>query len=190
MNTQAHLLIGAALLGRRNMPVRNAAAVAGSLFPDLSMFVMVAWQGWVVGRTGQQIFREDYYSPFWQEVFAISNSLVLFAVLAAVGAWLRRPWLLVFALAALLHVLSDVPLHVDDGHPPFWPFSDWIFESPWSYWDKRYGAGVVAPVEFALASAAAVWLFLRHRNWWLRVGILALLATEALFALGGEWLYG
>ena len=165
MNTQAHLLIGAAVLGRRDAPARNVAAILGTLTPDFAMFVMVAWQGWVLGRTGQQIFREDYYSPFWQEIFAVCNSLVVFAVLAMAGAALRRPWLLVFALAAILHVLIDIPLHVDDGHPPFWPLSDWIYRSPYSYWDVRHGAAFIAPAEFVLASVAAVWLLVRHRSW-------------------------
>lgn len=190
MNTQAHLLIGTAVLGQRDAPVRNASAVLGTLTPDIAMFVMVAWQGWVLGRTGQQIFREDYYSPFWQEVFAVSNSLVVFGVLIAAGAVLRRPWLLVFGIAAILHVLIDIPLHVDDGHPPFWPISDWIYQSPYSYWDVRHGAAFIAPAEFVLASVAAVWLLFRHRNWLSRIAIVLLLASEALFTLKAEWLYG
>lgn len=190
MNTQAHLLLGAALLGRRDKPSRNTAAVLGSLAPDVTMFAMVGWQGWVLGRTSSQIFREDYYSPFWQEVFAISNSLIVFAVIAAVGAVIRRPWFLIFGLAALLHVLVDIPLHVDDGHPPFWPLSDWIFASPYSYWDQRHGAGIIAPAEFALCSVLALWLLFRHRSWLTRIAIVLLLASEGLFTIGGEWLYG
>ncbi len=190
MNTQAHLLLGAAVLGRRNEPARNTAAVLGSLAPDLTMFAMVAWQGWVLGRTGSQIFGEDYFSPFWQEVFAISNSLIVFGAVAAVGALVRRPWLLVFGLAALLHVVTDIPLHVDDGHPPFWPLSDWIYRSPYSYWDARHGAGFIAPAEFALSCALAIWLLVRHRSWSLRIGIVLLLATEFLLTMRGEWLYG
>ncbi len=190
MNTQAHLLLGAAVLGRRNSPARNIAAVLGSLAPDLMMFVMVAWQGWVLGRTRSQIFREDYFSPFWQEVFAVSNSLLVFAAVATAGAWVRRPWLLVFGLAGLLHVLFDIPLHVNDGHPPFWPVSDWIFRSPYSYWDDRHGAGIIAPAEFVLSAALAVWLLLRHRNWLAGIGIVLLLVAEAVFTLKAEWFYG
>lgn len=190
MNTQAHLLLGAAVLGRRNDRARTVSAVLGSFIPDFSMFAMVAWQGWVLGRTGSQIFREDYFSPFWQEVFAVSNSLVVFAVIAVLGAWVRRPWLLVFGLAAVLHILCDIPLHVDDGHPPFWPFSDWIYRSPYSYWDIRHGAGIIAPAELALSTALAVWLLLRHKNWRAWIGIVLLWATEAMLTLRGDWLYG
>ena len=33
-------------------------------------------------------------------------------------------------LSMLLHVFGDLPLHHDDGHRHFFPFSDWRFESP------------------------------------------------------------
>ena len=190
MNTQAHLLLGAAVLGRRNAPGRNIAAVLGSLAPDVMMFVMVAWQGWVMGRSSRQIFGEDYYSPFWQEVFAVCNSLVVLGAIAAIGALARRPWLLIFGLAAVLHVLCDIPLHVDDGHPPFWPFSDWIYESRWSYWDRQHGGGTLAPAEFVLSCLLAVWLWRRHRGWLVRAGVLLLLASEGLFTVGSSLLYG
>lgn len=190
MNTTAHLLMGAAIYARRDRHAVTASAVGGSLLPDAAIFGMVAWQGWVVGRSGQQIFGEDYYDPFWQEVFAVFNSVPLYLAVALAGWLLGRRWLLALGMVALIHVLTDVPLHVDDGHPPFWPFSNWIFESPWSYWDVRYGARIIAPLEVALSAVLAVILWFRLPHRLARVAIVATLAVEALFALGGEWLYG
>lgn len=190
MNTTAHVLMGAALCGHRDRPAVTASAVGGSLLPDAAIIGMVAWQGWVVGRTGEQIFREDYYDPFWQEVFAIFNSLPLYLAVAVAGWLLGRSWLMALGMVALIHVLTDMPLHVDDGHPPFWPFLDWIYESPWSYWDVNHGARIIAPLEVALSAVLAAYLWFRLPHPLMRIAVAATLAAEALFALGGEWIYG
>lgn len=190
MNTPAHLLMGAAIAGKRDNPGTVIGAIGGSTLPDATIIFMVFWQSWVHGRTESQIFGQDYYSPFWQEVFAVSNSVPVFLAITALGLLFGRDWLIALGVAALLHVLTDIPLHVDDGHPPFWPFSGWIFESPFSYWDSRYGAYWIAPLEFLLSLALAIWLWFRFRHYLMRAGIVLLIATEALFALGGTWLYG
>ena len=53
--------------------------------------------------------------------------------------------------AALLHLTFDLPFHHDDAHPHFWPFSDWRFTSPLSYWDPAHDGGVIALAEVGLA---------------------------------------
>ncbi len=158
--------------------------------PDATIIGMVAWQGWVAGRTTQQIFGIDYFSPGWQEIFAISNSIPIFLVALLAGIIMKRPWLVALAAAALLHVITDIPLHVDDGHAPFWPFSDWVYASPYSYWDVRHGARYIAPAEFLLAAGMALWIWRRHPYWLTRIAVGFCVAVEAMFALGGELLYG
>ncbi len=190
MNTPAHVLLGVAVCGTPGSKSRNTAALVGSVLPDATIVGMVAWQGWVIGRTGPQIFGIDYFTPFWQEVFAVSNSLPLFFLCAVLGLLFRRSWIVAFAAAAILHVFADLPLHADDGHPPFWPFSEWIFASPYSYWDVRYGGGYLAPAEFVLTVAMAVWMFGRYRDWLPRIAVGICLAVEGLFALGGSLMYG
>ena len=59
---------------------------------------------------------------------------------------------MVFAAAALMHLALDFPLHHDDGRPHFWPASDWVYESPISYWDRRHYAGIVGPIEMAMSA--------------------------------------
>ena len=53
--------------------------------------------------------------------------------------------------AALLHLTFDLPFHHDDDHPHFWPFSDWRFTSPLSYWDPAHDGRVIALAEVGLA---------------------------------------
>lgn len=163
MNTPTHLLVGAAAFARPGGAWINTAAVIGSVTPDLSLFFMVFWNGVVLERAPQQIFGEDYFSPFWQSVFAVDNSALLYAALVLTG-WLLRnavigPPLIAFAGAALLHIALDLPVHHDDGRPHFWPLSDWVYVSPISYWDPaRYGAWVsLAETALFVALAAVLW---------------------------------
>jgi hypothetical protein len=51
-----------------------------------------------------------------------------------------------FFARLLLHTFADLLLHREDAHRHFFPFADWRFLSPVSYWDpNHYGqfAGVV-----------------------------------------------
>ena len=70
------------------------------------------------------------------------------------------PGKLLFA-SMLLHVAGDLPFHHDDGHRHFFPFSDWRFESPISYWDRDHYGGVFAWVEAAAVFAGCLVLVWR-----------------------------
>ncbi len=69
--------------------------------------------------------------------------------------------LLFFALAALIHMASDFPVHAEDAHKHFWPISDWRFYSPFSYWDIRHFGRNVGLVE-TLLGIGLVTLLLRR----------------------------
>ncbi|MEM1316617.1 MAG: zinc dependent phospholipase C family protein [Pseudomonadota bacterium] len=172
MNTPAHLILAAAIWARPTRrggrPARqariNAAALIGSVLPDLSLYFMVLWEARVNGRSPAQIFGEDYRDPFWQTVFAVDNSIPLWLGLTALAAW--RRWAVLGALsgAALLHVLTDLPLHHNDGRAHFMPFTDWIFESPVSYWDPNHYGWLVGPVEALLCVGLSILLWRRFRS--------------------------
>lgn len=184
MNTPAHVLFAVALAGKPEAKGRNTALIAGALFPDLMMFVMVAWERWVNGLSLETIFNESYFSAFWQEIFAINNSAPVFALLLIAGLALRIEWLWAFGLAALLHALFDLPLHNDDGHPHFWPFTDWIFVSPVSYWDPGHHGFAAGMVEAGLSVALAVILLRRFRGPVARAVIVVGLVIELMFSVG------
>ena len=197
MNTQTHLLLALAALSRRprelerpaSTPAVELALLAGAVLPDASLFVM--WgQARLAGVPEARIWSELYYSDRWQEIGAMTNSLPLFALVALlaalaggrlVGAAARaRPFasaLLALGLAATLHVLTDLPLHHDDGHPHFWPFSDWIYASPVSYWDPAHHGRAWSAIETALALGLIVVLWRRFRHVVAR-GALALAALS------------
>lgn len=185
MNTQTHLLVAAAAFARPGRPRVTLAALAGGLVPDLSLYVMVAWERLANGRTPRQIFDEDFSSSFWRTVFAVDNSAPLYALLLAAGLTLGPAWLVAFAGAALLHIALDLPVHHDDGRAHFQPFTDWVFESPISYWDRAHHGHVVGVIEGALVIGLALLLWLRFRG--IAARALILLAVAIQFSTGAMW---
>jgi hypothetical protein len=190
MNTPAHVLLAVAMAGKPDARGRNTALVAGALFPDITMFFMVGWERWINGLSLDAIFRDAYFSAFWQEVFAVNNSAPVFALMLVVGLALRVDWLWAFGLAALTHALLDLPLHNDDGHPHFWPFTDWIYSSPVSYWDPDHYGVQAGWVEAGISVVLAVILLRRFIGIPARLAIVAGLAIELIFSVGGHFIYG
>ena len=182
MNTPAHLLLGAAVFGKGGERKLIWAAMLGALLPDLSLYLMAGASLWVLQIPPQIVFDVLYFSDLWQTVFAIDNSFVIWGLLLALAFRWGKDWAIVLCLAALLHLALDFPLHHDDGRPHFWPFTNWVFESPLSYWDRRHGALWIAPIEAALAALAAVWLWTRKPGLVVSLGVLTLLAAELMVA--------
>ena len=185
MNTPAHLLVGTAVFSRSGLKGTYMAALLGAMAPDVSLYVMVVVSIWMMGIPAETVFREYYYSDAWQQVFAIDNSFIIWGLLFAVAFWRRWLWVIAFAGAALLHLALDFPLHTHDARMHFWPASDWVFESPVSYWDNRAYAGIVGPMEFVLSVGCVVVLWQRFRHMGIRVASAVFLAMEA--ASSGIW---
>lgn len=178
VNTPAHLLIGLAVCGRPRVPRSGRLALAGSVLPDASLYLLAGAALFALQIPAERVFGELYFSDAWQTVFAIDNSALLWGIALLAAVWYRVWPLAVFAGAGLLHVATDLPLHAGDGRPHFWPLSDWIYDSPLSYWDSAHHAGVIAPIE-ALACAIAAWVCARrYTNPWARGGIAALFLAE------------
>ncbi len=184
MNTPAHLVLGMAALARPNSPRVNTAAFAGSLLPDLSLYLMGFWALFIQNIPPGIVFGQLYYSEAWQTVFAIDNSFFVWTAFVLAGYWFRKDWLFVFGLAGLLHILFDFPLHHDDGRPHFFPVSDWVFSSPISYWDPRHYGNIVGAIEAVLSLFLAVWMCLKFRSLLARSMIVVLLAAELVPTLG------
>ena len=178
MNTPAHLLIGAAAFGRGKSGVIIAAALVGALLPDLSLYLMAGTALFIMRIPPDVVFDELYFSRTWQTVFAIDNSILLWGGLLVFAILRKSDWGIAMTLAALLHLLLDLPLHHDDGRPHFWPLSNWIFESPVSYWDPNHYGTIVGAVEVALSLLCCGILWQRFKGWLMRSLTFALGAME------------
>ena len=165
MNTPAHAVINLLLLARKpgqNVShKRSAAIIAGALLPDLVIIVFYAWH-LVLGTPESQIWSVEYYRPIWQGWIDSFNSIPLIG-LAMLISWKTRQYLLLaFFSSMLLHVFGDMPLHHDDAHRHFFPFSDWRFASPVSYWDPAHHGQWASLIEFSAVIAAAAFMYWRY----------------------------
>ncbi|MXQ08003.1 cobalamin biosynthesis protein CobQ [Alphaproteobacteria bacterium GH1-50] len=183
MNTPAHLLIGAAAMGRPGQARVTTAAVLGALAPDLSLYLMVSVSIWGMGIPAETVFRQLYYSDAWQAVFAVDNSFVLWGAGLLLALWRKSPVFIAFTGAALLHLAFDFPLHTHDARQHFWPLSSWVFESPVSYWDSRAHADIVGPVALMISFGCLAWIWRQYRSLAFKA-FAALLAAAELMSSG------
>ena len=195
MMTQTHLLLGAALFARPGQNRRNATILIGTLVPDLAIYVLFTWAS-VTGIDQETLWRETYWSEPWSTWTTIGNSFPLYFALLLVALMLIAPkdgrprWQslpALFALAALIHLLGDFPLHASDAHRHFWPISEWRFNSPISYWEPDHYGGIFAPIEsiFGIGLAVLLWRRFSHRlvRGCLFILLLAYLAVPVFFVL-------
>ena len=104
----------------------------------------------------------EYYKPVWQGYIDVFNSIPLLLI-ALLLCWKIRHGLVWALLASmLLHTLGDLPVHHDDGHRHFFPFSDWRFVSPVSYWDSNHHGDWFSVFEVSLVMILASILYVRE----------------------------
>ncbi|MCY3876889.1 MAG: cobalamin biosynthesis protein CobQ [Rhodobacteraceae bacterium] len=164
MNSPTHILLGAAVFGRPEQKTINTAAILGAILPDLSLYAMAGYSLFVVGNSAGYVFGTQYFSTEWQDVFKLDNSVFVWGFLLAVGIVRARPWLVAFSGSGLLHIATDFPLHNDDARQHFWPVSDWVFESPISYWDAARFGNTVAVLETGLCVLLMGFLLIRFKS--------------------------
>ena len=162
MNTPAHLVLNLALLGGGARVAHTRAIAAGALLPDLPMFGFYLWQKLVRAAPERVIWGERYFDADWQVFFDVFNSIPLAAAGLGIALVFRRIGPALFCGSVIAHALLDLPLHREDAHGHFWPFSDWRFVSPVSYWDSAHFGATASFAETALLCAAAVVLWRRH----------------------------
>ena len=184
MYTPTHLIFGMAAFGRPDAKAVTAAAIVGAALPDLSLYLLAGTHIFILGTDPQFVFGEMYFSDAWQSIFRIDNSFLVWGMVLALGLALRRAWVMALAGGALLHIGLDFPLHHDDGRAHFWPLTDWIFESPVSYWDPAHFGSLLTPIEILVSWGVCGWMILRFNSWYMRalIGLFALLQVPVAFA--------
>lgn len=183
MNTPAHVIVNLLCLGRKDTVSTLAPVITGSLLPDAAMFVFYFIEK-VVRRTPETlIWRVTFYQDNWQNLFAIFNSLPLALLGLGLSFLLQSSVACLFFTSMILHILGDLPLHHDDAHRHFVPFSNWRFRSPISYWDPRHYGGIVTVIEIVvvIGSCIALWLIYKSLLGKISVGLVA--ASYLIYAI-------
>ena len=188
MNSPTHSLLALALLSKGGQTKRNWAVFIGSIIPDAAIYLWAPYQMFVKGVDGRTLWNELYFQPPMQTAIALFNSIPIYVVMAIIG-WsafykiqAAKIWgklVMFFALAALIHMATDLPVHGHDAYRHFWPLTDWRFHSPVSYWEADLHAGWVSLVEAIIGLTCIVVLWRRFPKLWVKV-ILALLAAAYL----------
>jgi uncharacterized membrane protein len=178
VNTPAHLILNLAVLGTGGRRRFAGSILAGALLPDLPIFVFYAWQRIAAGASEGAIWSHLYFDKAWQGFFDLFNSVPI-ALLGLLLAWrARRRALQLFFASWLLHCLWDLPFHREDAHRHFYPFSDWRFQSPVSYWDPAHHGALFALLETVLVLAGSFLLWRRFQN---RIGRAALAVASGVY---------
>lgn len=187
MLTQTHALLALAIWAKPKETARNWSVLAGALATDVFIYVGFLWYIGFKGQTASLYFRDTYFAETMQFWSALSNSLPLFALIAAIGFFTRsQKWgalLLVFALAGFSQSLIDLPVHADDAHRHFWPISNWRFISPISYWDPDHYGRIAGPLDMILGLGCIALLWRKFNRRWVKI-VLGFWAILYVIALG------
>lgn len=165
MNTPAHVVINLLCIGRSDQALILTPVIVGAILPDAPMFVFYFVEKVIRQTPESVIWRQSYYQPDWQNFIDFFNSLPLMFIGLSIAIWFgSQAGKLLFG-SMMLHVAGDLPLHHDDAHRHFLPFSNWRFISPVSYWDSHHYGDIVSVLEiFAIIIGSAI-LFKTYRSW-------------------------
>lgn len=159
MNTPSHLLLNLAVLGRRATAVRNGWWVAaGAVLPDVPILLFFLTAHYLYGMPAAQVWDEAYFVSRWRLLVDAVHSFPLLGAAWALARWRGMGKVAALVASMFLHAALDFPLHVEDAHHQFFPFSAWTFQSPVSYWDPRHHGRLGATLELALVLASCVLL--------------------------------
>lgn len=178
MHTPGHALINIATLG--SILGHEGAILAGALLPDVPIVILYLQQR-LAGVPEETIWAVHYQKRFWLAVIHGAHSIPL-AVLGALLSWLAGSGAgVAFFVSVLLHSCCDLPVHAIDAHRHFLPFSQYRFQSPFSYWDPRFHARYVAAIEVLLVLASSLYIALGlSLRWPPRTRLIATLSIVAV----------
>lgn len=181
MNTPGHAVANLLVLGDRERSSLFAPVAIGAIVPDLPMILFYAYEKSWLGTPERTIWSQSYYELGWQAFFDLFNSLPILALAILVAYSANWPRIVALFASMGVHSLCDLLLHRDDAHRHFFPFSEWRFASPVSYWDPRHYGAIVFWIEIALVLVGTTWLFKQYATPGPRVFLAILLASYILY---------
>ena len=172
MNTPSHVVVNLFLLGKEESSRFYLPIILGSLLPDVAIFWFYFWAKFIGKIPESKIWSEVYFTDYWQNIFAIPNSIVLCLVGVAVCHYYQLTWLKIMFISMIIHCLFDLPVHHDDAHRHFVPLTNYRFKSPFSYWDIRHHAKWISLIELMLVNISSYFLYTQFNSWWAKSFVL------------------
>jgi LexA-binding, inner membrane-associated putative hydrolase len=172
MHTQTHIIMGAALFGRK-IPAYAWAGVIGGVIPDIPMFAFVAALKFN-GVPDILIFNLLYFQNWWQISNGISHSLIFWPLIFATS-WILKNFanerwrngvmlVSIVAASATVHSVIDMLCHREDAHMHFWPLTWWKFMSPVSYYNSQFYGRYFSAFEAVLGITMAIYLMKTYQS--------------------------
>lgn len=159
MNTPSHAIINLAILGKAQHPEFNLLIVTGGILPDIPIFLFYFWAKYIARLPPATIWSKAYFEPAVQNIIALFHSIPLAAIGWLVAYYFGWRSVQILCLSAILHSLGDLPVHHDDAHRHFFPFSNYRFISPISYWDRNHYGSIVSFIEMLLVLLSSFRVF-------------------------------
>ena len=181
MNTPSHYIINLAFLSQTIAPKQNVAITVGAILPDVPIFLFYFIAKYVYKLPESKIWSEAYYEPINQNIVALFHSIPLAVIGIGICWYFNWQFGTVLFISMVAHSLLDLPVHNDDAHRHFYPFSNYRFISPFSYWDVNHYAKYVAGIELSLVLIATP-LVLNILNFSLTKGFVILIDLFYVFS--------
>ncbi len=150
MKTPSHAIINLAILAKPHLPQANLIIALGGILPDIPIFLFYFWAKYIARLPEATIWSKAYYEPFVQNIVALFHSIPLAGIGWLIAYYLGWQSVQILFISTILHFLGDLPVHNDDAHRHFFPFSNYRFISPISYWDRKHYGSIVSLVEMLL----------------------------------------
>lgn len=169
MITPSHLIYSWALARKTEKPEnhskkRTLAFVLGALFPDTPTYVFFLVCGVILGIPHEMLWDDIYFNSGWSIPITLTHSFIIWPILIAFSGYFGWKLLKWFSISALFHALVDFCVHTDDAYRHFYPFSDWKFKSPVSYWNNAEYGQYVSLFDSFLVILLLVYLYTRYQN--------------------------
>ena len=164
MYTLGHAAINLATIGGFGDRSAGYAVLAGAILPDVPIVILYVRER-ARGMPADAIWRGPYQQRFWQNCIHGIHSIPLAALGLAAAVASRSPIATAFFASMLLHVILDFPVHAEDAHRQFLPFSQYRFISPLSYWDVRHHGRLIGLLEGLAVFVSTGFLWPRTESW-------------------------
>ena len=174
MNTPTHIILNYALLQDKTNKKEKWAILIGSVLPDITIFFMFFW-ALMMGIDQSTLWREIYFQPEWQFVKNIFNSVPFALIILTFGFAIKKRWIQLFSYSLLIHYVLDFFTHVNDGHAHFFPLTNFIYQSPISYWDQNFYGTLGSTIELSLLAVAVLYIVPRLETWYMKSLVIAAL---------------